>query len=428
MPNICFYFQIHQPYRMKKYSVFNIGHTSDYFDDAKNREVMQKVAKKCYLPTNQVMLDLINNYKNSDRQFKIAYSITGVALEQFEKYSPEVLESFKRLAATGCVEFLSETYYHSLSYLYSKEEFKAQIELHRKKIKELFGQEPIVFRNTELIFNNELANFIEQLGYKAILAEGADHILQWRSPNYVYKAKTTKNLRLLLKNYKLSDDIAFRFGQKSWESYPLTAEKYAHWINQSAEHSINLFMDYETFGEHQWEDTGIFNFIRHLPHELFKNKYTKFIWPSELAIVEPVAELDIHNFLSWADIERDLSAWVGNNMQNSALSELYQLEKLLKEINNKALLEDWRKLTTSDHFYYMCTKYFNDGDVHKYFNPYDTPYESYINFMNILNDIILRMKNCIQEKNIVIELKDTYKIKHRITDKPAELLSEVRVQ
>ena len=427
MPNICFYFQVHQPYRMKKYSVFSIGHNSDYFDEAKNKEVMQKVAMKCYLPTNQVMLDLINTYKHSDRQFKIAYSITGVALEQFEKYAPEVLESFKKLAATGCVEFLSETYYHSLSYLYSKEEFKAQIDMHRKKIKELFNQEPTVFRNTELIFNNEIANFVEQLGYKAILAEGADHILQWRSPNYVYRAKTTKTMRLLLKNYKLSDDIAFRFGQKSWESYPLTSEKYANWINQHAEHSINLFMDYETFGEHQWEDTGIFNFIRHLPHELFKNSHTKFVWPSELAKVEPVAELDIHNYLSWADIERDLSAWVGNNMQNSALSEVYALEKVLKELNNKALLEDWRKLTTSDHYYYMCTKYFNDGDVHKYFNPYDTPYESYINFMNILNDIILRMKNLIQEKSIVIELKDKYTVKHRITETPARLINEARI-
>ncbi len=420
MPNICFYFQVHQPYRMKRYSVFNIGHNSDYFDDAKNSEVMQKVARKCYLPTNQAMLDLINTYKNNDRQFKIAYSITGVALEQFEKYAPEVLESFKRLAATGCVEFLSETYYHSLSYIYSKEEFKAQVEMHRKKIKELFGQEPVVFRNTELIFNNEIANFVEKLGYKAMLAEGADHILQWRSPNYVYRAKTTKTMRLLLKNYKLSDDIAFRFGQKSWESYPLTAEKYANWINQHAEHSINLFMDYETFGEHQWEDTGIFNFIRHLPHELFKNIHTNFIWPSELAKVEPVAELDIHNYLSWADIERDLSAWVGNNMQNSALAELYALEKIVKEVNNKALLEDWRKLTTSDHFYYMCTKYFNDGDVHKYFNPYDTPYESYINFMNILNDIIFRMKKLIQEKSVVIELKSNYHVKHKLTESPAK--------
>jgi alpha-amylase len=410
---------------MKRYSVFNIGNTSDYFDEHKNKEVMQKVAKKCYLPTNKAILDLIHTYKKSGRQFKVSYSITGVALEQFEKYAPEVLESFKKLADTGCVEFLSETYYHSLSYLYSKEEFKAQIELHRKKIKELFGQEPVVFRNTELIFNNELAHFVESLGFKAVLAEGADHILDWRSPNYVYKAKTTKNLKLLLKNYKLSDDIAFRFGQKSWKEYPLTAEKYATWLNQHAEHSVNLFMDYETFGEHQWEDTGIFNFLRHLPHELFKNPHTHFVWPSELALNEPVAELDIHNFVSWADIERDLSAWIGNNMQNSALTELYALEKMVKELNNKVLLEDWRKLTTSDHFYYMCTKYFNDGDVHKYFNPYDTPYESYINFMNILNDLILRMKKHIQEKSIVIELKDKYHVQHRITDRPAKMLNEV---
>jgi alpha-amylase len=278
-----------------------------------------------------------------------------------------------------------------------------------------------------LIFNNEIAHYVEQLGFKAMLAEGADHILQWRSPNFVYKAKTTNNLKLLLKNYKLSDDIAFRFGQKSWESYPLTAEKFAGWVNDNAEHSINLFMDYETFGEHQWEDTGIFNFLRHLPSELFKNPHTKFIWPSDLAEIEPVAELDIHNYLSWADIERDLSAWVGNNMQNSASSELYQLEKLLKELNNKSLLEDWRKLTTSDHFYYMCTKYFNDGDVHKYFNPYDTPYESYINFMNILNDLIFRMKKVIQEKSIVIELKDNYEIKHRITEKPAKMINEMSI-
>jgi len=427
MSNICFYFQVHQPYRMKKYSVFNIGNNSDYFDEQKNKEVMQKVAKKCYMPTNKIMLELIKRYQHTSRPFKIAYSITGTALEQFEKYAPEVLESFKELAGTGCVEFLSETYYHSLSYLYSKEEFRNQVELHRKKIKEVFNQEPIVFRNTELIFNNELAHVIEEMGYKAILAEGADHILGWRSPNYVYKAKTTKSLRLLLKNYKLSDDIAFRFGQKSWKEYPLTSEKFGHWVNQHAEHSINLFMDYETFGEHQWEDTGIFNFLRHLPEELLKNHHTKFVFPSELAAIEPVAELDIHNFVSWADIERDLSAWMGNNMQNSALAELYALEKNVKELNNKPLLEDWHRLTTSDHFYYMCTKYFNDGDVHKYFNPYDTPYDSYINFMNILNDLIVRMKMLIQERSLVIELKTGHHLnaRHRITDRPAMMLKEM---
>jgi len=407
---------------MKKYSVFSIGHNSDYFDDAKNKEVMQKVAKKCYLPTNKIMLELINRYKNSSRKFKISYSITGVALEQFQKYAPEVLESFKELAKTGCVEFLSETYYHSLAFLYSKQEFDEQVEMHRKKIEELFNQTPKVFRNTELIFNNELAHHIEGLGYKAILAEGADHILGWRSPNYVYRAKTTKNLKLLLKNYKLSDDVAFRFGQKSWKEFPLTAEKFAHWLHGNKGHSVNLFMDYETFGEHQWEDTGIFNFLKHMPEHLFKDPDTRFLTVSELADFEPAAELDVHNYISWADIERDLSAWKGNNMQDSALHEVYALEKVLKDLNNEPLLIDWRRLTTSDHYYYMCTKYFNDGDVHKYFNPYDTPYESYINFMNILNDMIYRMKKVIEGKNIAIEMREKYHLRPRLSDTPAIML------
>ena len=368
------------------------------------------------------MLELINRYKNSSRKFKISYSITGVALEQFQKYAPEVLESFKELAKTGCVEFLSETYYHSLAFLYSKQEFDEQVEMHRKKIEELLNQTPKVFRNTELIFNNELAHHIEGLGYKAILAEGADHILGWRSPNYVYRAKTTKNLKLLLKNYKLSDDVAFRFGQKSWKEFPLTAEKFAHWLHGNKGHSVNLFMDYETFGEHQWEDTGIFNFLKHMPEHLFKDPDTRFLTVSELADFEPAAELDVHNYISWADIERDLSAWKGNNMQDSALHEVYALEKVLKDLNNEPLLIDWRRLTTSDHYYYMCTKYFNDGDVHKYFNPYDTPYESYINFMNILNDMIYRMKKVIEGKNIAIEMREKYHLRPRLSDTPAIML------
>lgn len=408
--NVCFYFQVHQPFRMNRYRIFDIGHNSEYFDEHKNREIMHKVAKKCYLPTNKLMLDLINKYKHKDRQFKISYSITGTALEQFQKYSPEVLESFQKLAETGNVEFLSETYYHSLSYLYSKDEFKEQVKKHKKLIKELFNQEPKIFRNTELVFNNELANTIQGMGYKGILAEGADHILGWRSPNFVYTAKTADNLKLMLKNYKLSDDIAFRFGQKSWKEYPMTADKFAHWIHDNQGHSVNLFMDYETFGEHQWEDTGIFNFFRHLPDALFSNNHTKFLTVSELAEFQPVGELDIHNYVSWADIERDLSAWKGNNMQDSALKEIYALEKFVKESNDRKLLEDWRKLTTSDHYYYMCTKYFNDGDVHKYFNPYDTPYESYINFMNIVNDIIIRIKRKIEQENIDFELKSKKQI------------------
>jgi len=388
MTNICFYFQVHQPYRLKKFSVFDIGNSDDYFDHQKNEEVMKKVAKKCYLPANKVMLDLIRKHNGN---FKIAYSITGTAIEQFEKYAPEVLDSFKQLADTGCVEFLSETYYHSLSYIFSKDEFKEQVSMHSKAMKKHFNQKPKVFRNTELIFNNELANFVENMGYKGIISEGADHILGWRSPNHVYKPKTTSNMRLLMKNYKLSDDIAFRFSNKGWESFPLTVDKYADWISPVMGDSINLFMDYETFGEHQWEDTGIFNFMSHLPGEMLK-RGIGFNTPSELLNHEPKDEIDVHNLVSWADLERDLSAWLGNKMQDSSIAELYSLRDDVMASKDKGLIENWRKLTTSDHFYYMCTKWFSDGDVHKYFNPYDNPYDGFITFMNVLNDMIVRLK------------------------------------
>ncbi|MBU0666653.1 MAG: glycoside hydrolase family 57 protein [Nanoarchaeota archaeon] len=403
--NVCFYFQVHQPYRMGRYTVFDIGNHSNYFDDQKNEEIMKKVANKCYLPTNKLLLNLIKKHKD---KFKISFSISGVAIEQFEKYAPEVLESFKELSKTGCVEFLSETYYHSLSFMFSKEEFKEQVLLHKEKIKELFDQEPKVFRNTELIYNNELANFVEKMGFEGILAEGADRILSWRSPNYVYKSKTTDNLRLLLKNYRLSDDLAFRFGEKTWNEHPLFIEKFASWISENQGHSVNLFMDYETFGEHQWEHTGIFQFLEILPEEFFK-RGINFVTPSELLKQEPKAELDVHNFVSWADEERDLSAWLGNKMQETAIKELYLLESAIKKSNNPKLLEDWRKLTISDHFYYMCTKWFNDGDVHKYFNPYSTPYDAFILFMNALNDIIIRLKLSQKEtpRNPSFNLTDT---------------------
>ena len=388
MADVCFYFQVHQPFRLKKFSVFDIGNSTDYFDSKKNEEIMKKVAKKCYLPTNKVMLDLINKH---DGKFKIAYSITGNAIEQFEKYSPEVLDTFKELASTKCVEFLSETYYHSLSYLYSKQEFKDQVDMHRKAMKRHFGVKPKIFRNTELIYNNELANYVEKLGYKGILAEGADHILGWKSPNFVYKPKTARKMKLLLKNYKLSDDVAFRFSNKGWEEHPLTAKKYADWLSAVEGDTINLFMDYETFGEHQWEDTGIFKFLEHLPTELLK-KGIGFHRPSELLKNDAKDEIDVHNLISWADVERDLSAWLGNKMQQSAIAELFSLRTQVLRSNDKELIDKWRKMTTSDHFYYMCTKWFNDGDVHKYFNPYDNPYDAFITFMNIMNDLIVRIK------------------------------------
>jgi alpha-amylase len=414
MVAICFYFQVHQPYRLRHYNVFDIGENHNYFDDQKNKEIMIKVAKKSYLPMNKLLLELINKYKNEEKKFKVSFSISGICLEQFEKYAPEVLDSFKKLARTGCVEFLSETYYHSLSYIFSKEEFKDQILLHKNFIKKHFNQDPKVFRNTELIFNNEIGKFIEEMGYKAVLAEGVDRILEWRTPNFVYTPVSCKKIKLLLKNYKLSDDIAFRFSNKGWNEWPLTVDKYVQWLNKVNGNGevINLFMDYETFGEHQWEDTGIFEFMRHFPEEFFKHTDASFITVSEAANLDSKGEIDMHHLSSWADLERDLSAWLGNKIQNSSIYELYKIEEAVKSKKDRKLLEDWRKLTTSDHFYYMCTKWFSDGDVHKYFNPYDSPYDSFIAFMNTIQDMIFRIdeseilkqkttirKNSIKEKS-----------------------------
>lgn len=395
MPSVCFYFQVHQPFRIKHYRVFDIGHDSAYFNDnsehdLNNQRILEKVARKSYLPANRTILELIKKHP----EFKVSYSLSGVLLEQLEKFSPETLRSFQDLAKTGNVEFLSETYYHSLSFLYSPEEFRAQVKMHKDKIKELFGQEPKVFRNTELIYNNSLAVEIEKMGYKGILAEGADHIMGWRSPNFLYRPKGTKKLSVLLKNYRLSDDIAFRFSSRDWKEYPLTAPKFSQWVSEVNGNGnlVNLFMDYETFGEHQWEDTGIFEFLRHLPGEILKHPDNDFVTPSEaIDRYNPVSELDVHNFISWADIERDLSAWLSNSIQNDAIRKLYDLEKTVLGSKDKKLIEDWRKMQTSDHFYYMCTKWFADGDVHKYFNPYSSPYEAFISFMNALGDLRLRI-------------------------------------
>jgi len=392
MVSTCFYFQVHQPYRLRNYTIFDIGENHDYFDHPKNKEILNKVAGKCYIPANKVMLDLLNNVP----EFKLSYSFSGVLLDQLEEYSPDALTSFQELVDTGRVELLDETYHHSLSFLYSKEEFRDQVRMHNRKIKKLFNYSPKVFRNTELIYNNELASYAEGMGYKGIIAEGADHILGWRSPNFLYKPAASKNIKLMLKNYKLSDDIAFRFSEKSWKEWPLTAPKFCKWLNNANGNGncINLFMDYETFGEHQWEDTGVFNFIRHLPEEILKHPDNDFATPSDLVKRYPAMdELDIHNPISWADVERDLSAWLGNRMQQASLKRIYDIERSVKLSRDKNILDDWRKLQISDHFYYMCTKWFSDGDVHKYFNPYDSPYESFINFTNAINDIMIRLKD-----------------------------------
>ncbi len=388
MISICFYFQVHQPFRLKKnYSFFDIGANHFYEDEDSNRAILNKVSEKCYVPMNRLLLELINKYSG---RFKVAFSLTGIAVEQFKKYNPDVLELFKELADTGCVEFINETYYHSLAFLFSKSNFKKQVLKHKRLIKELFNQNAKTFRNTELIYNNELARFIEDMGYTTILAEGADHILGWRSPNYLYQPAGCYKINVLLKNYKLSDDIAFRFSNRGWEEFPLTAEKYASWLHNIAGNGeiINLFMDYETFGEHQWQDTGIFNFFRKLPEEIFKHPDFQFINPDQAQdYYTPVAQIDVPYFVSWADIERDLTAWLGNPLQNSSIEAVYALEKKVMNTGDKDLIAVWHKLLTSDHFYYMCTKWFSDGDVHKYFNPYETPYDAYIVYMNVLNDL-----------------------------------------
>ena len=317
--------------------------------------------------------------------------MTGILLEQLVLYAPEALSTFHALARPGFVEFLAETYYHSLSFLYSKDEFVKQINKHTEAIDYYFNQKPRVFRNTELIYNNDLAALIESMGcFDAILSEGADHILGYRSPNFVYKPRNCDKLKLLLKNYSLSDDIAFRFSNRDWPQWPLTADKFARWVSNVNGNGnvINLFMDYETFGEHQWEDTGIFDFMQHLPEEILKHPDNNFITPSEVVERYHSADvIDVPHIISWADTERDLSAWLGNAMQSNAIHELYRLEKMIKQTGDEKIISDWRKLQASDHFYYMCTKYFADGDVHKYFNPYDSPYDSYINYMNVLSNL-----------------------------------------
>jgi len=403
MSSICLYFQVHQPLRVKKYSVFSIGNDHKYFNDdsetdLNNKRILKKVAEKSYLPANKTLLSLLKKHKG----FKISYSFSGVLLEQLAKDMPEVLESFQELVKTGGVEVLSETYYHSLAFFYSKTEFESQVEYHKKAIKKYFGVTPKVFRNTELAYTNDLAKWADDKGYKAILAEGWDPILGWRSPNFVYKPVGTKKIKLLLKNYKLSDDIAFRFSEKTWREWPLTAEKYAKWVNAINGNGqvINLFMDYETFGEHQWEDSGIFRFLESFPEEILKHPDNNFVTPSEAVKIYPAMdEIDVPMIVTWADSERDLSAWRGNSIQSSAIKFIYDLEPSVLEVSDKNIISDWRKLQTSDHFYYMCTKWFADGDVHKYFNPYESPYDAFISFMNAANDLKLRVDKKLKIKS-----------------------------
>lgn len=399
MPSICFYFQVHQPFRIRNYSFFDIGESHLYEDEEKNNEILNKVSEKCYLPANRKMLELIKRFNG---RFRISYSVSGTALEQFEKYRPDVLESFRELANTGCVEFLSETYAHSLSFIYSRCEFDRQVEKHRQLIQRLFNQTPQVFRNTELIFSNQLAQHLEEKGFKGVLCEGVDRLLDGRSPNFIYHSVNNQSIKLLLKNYKLSDDIAFRFSDRNWTEFPLTVDKFKEWLYSIAGNgeTINLFLDYETFGEHQWDSTGIFEFLNHLPGEILKHPDFDFKTPSEIIAAYPARDkYDAHDWTSWADMERDLSAWLSNSMQIEAVRKLYSLEEKIKESEDLDLLAVWEHLQTSDHFYYMCTKFWSDGDVHKYFSPFDSPYDAYLYYMNIYSDLEIRVSKTLKDKS-----------------------------
>ncbi|TVQ14267.1 MAG: alpha-amylase [Bacteroidetes bacterium] len=400
MKSICFYFQVHQPFRLKTYRFFEIGNDHSYFDEYANRFMIRQLAEKCYLPANQVLLELIKKHKDD---FKVTFSISGMALEQFELYAPEVLDSFKSLAKTGNVEFLAETYAHGLSALKSKKEFARQVKLHEKKIQSLFGVKPGAFRNTELIYNNDIGDQVFKLGYNTVLTEGPKHILGWKTPNLLYCSAVNPKVKLLMKNFQLSDDIAFRFSVKEWSEWPLTAEKYAGWLKavDPKTEVVNLFLDYETFGQNQSKKSGIFEFLMTFPQEVLKNTEYTFQTPSQLSKnLQPASPLNIPHPISWADEERDITAWLGNEMQTEAFNKLYDLEPLIGKCSDADILNDWNRLQTSDHFYYMSTKWFSEGVVKTRINPYSSPYDAFINYMNVLVDFEIRVKKiCEKPKN-----------------------------
>ena len=396
MKTVCLYFQVHQPWRLKTYRFFNIGKDHNYLDDLTNRAIMQKIARECYLPMNSLLLKLIKENKGA---FRVSFSLTGTVVEQFKLYAPEVLDSFRELVKTGCVELLCETYSHSLAALSSKEDFTEQVKAHLSMLKREFGVKPKAFRNTELIYSDEIAKAVEGMGFKTMLAEGAKHILGWKSPNFVYSDAVDNKLRLMLRNYKLSDDIAFRFSNEGWSEWPLTADKFAGWVAQETGDVVNLFMDYETFGEHQKASTGIFDFVKALPGALLRTGELEFATVSEASKrLQPVAVLHCPYAMSWADEERDVTAWLGNELQNEAFSKLYALKDKVKALKNADYEYVWNFMQTSDHFYYMATKWLSDGDVHSYFNPYDTAYEAFINYMNVLSDFQIEVEKALEAK------------------------------
>jgi alpha-amylase len=416
---ICFYFQVHQPFRLKRYRFFDLGHDHYYYDDFSNESIMRKVAENCYLPANEIILDLILKNKG---KFKVTFSLTGLVINQFRLYAPEVLDSFKQLADTGMVEFLAETASHSLASIKTRSEFERQVNVHKEMVKEYLGVEPSSFRNTEMIYSDQIGSWIADMGFKAMLTEGAKHVLGWKSPNFLYCNSINPRLKVLLRNFVLSDDIAFRFSNKNWNEWPLTTDKYASWLNKLAPKSelLNVFLDYETFGEHNKKDTGIFEFLFHLPGTILKKTPYRFMTPTEITdYLQPVSAISVPSPISWADEERDITAWHGNELQVAALDKLYQLSDKVYRCNDNQIKKDWEYLQASDHFYYMATKFFSDGAVHAYFNPYDTPYDAFMNYMNVLSDFELRLNRCIpdlNEQNEISKLNNLLREKESIID------------
>jgi alpha-amylase len=389
---ICLYFQVHQPFRLKRYRFFDLGHDHYYYDDFSNESIMRKVAEKCYLPANKIIMDLIQKHKG---KFKVTFCLSGLAINQFRLYAPEVLDSFKKLAETGMVEFLAETNAHSLASLKSRSEFERQVLKHKQMIKEFLGYEATSFRNTELIYSDTIGSWIADMGFKSMLTEGAKHVLGWKSPDYLYCNTINPRLKVLLRNFVLSDDIGFRFSNRDWNEWPLTADKYASWIKKLATKSelLNIFLDYETFGEHNWKETGIFDFLNYMPGAVLKKTPFRFMTPTEIAdSLQPVSAISIPSPISWADEERDITAWHGNELQVAAIDKLYSLAGKVNKCEDEQIKKDWEYLQSSDHFYYMATKFFSDGAVHAYFNPYETPYDAFMNYMNVLSDFEIRLR------------------------------------
>jgi alpha-amylase len=389
------YFQVHQPRRLGQFSFFDIGSNRDYFDDGTNQFIMRRIAKECYLPTNLLLLKLIHKYP----QVRITFSLSGSALKQMERFAPAIIESFRMLASTGSVEFLSETYYHSLACFVSPDEFASQVKMHSDKIHQLFGITPQVFRNTELIYSDDIGKMVNDLGFKGIFTDGHDSLLGMRSPHHLYEHPECNSLKIFFRNYRLSDDIAFRFNQKELKKGLLTPKKYMHWLESIPEKEslVNLGLDYETFGEHHKKETGIFKFLEGLISSIATHKKYKMITPSEaIALLSPVDSISVPNPISWADQEHDLSAWHGNEMQQDAFDTIKNLEQPVKKLGNPAMLNTWRYLQTSDHFYYMSTKAGDDGNVHNYFSPYASPYEAFMNYMNVVSDFSNRVDEQVQ--------------------------------